>query len=151
MERAITMVLSILDNRMRKIEIGGEMMAGLSYVTNDNPSPERISPENKCEGELREVAARLEVTSVFTGGRWFRLQIECEDFAREKIPEGQFHWFIDIVIYLKFVTEENISTLESQRDKVHAAEVRKTKEQYIFISDFKTDIPPILGGLREGK
>ena len=29
MERAITMVLSILENRMRKIEIGGEMMAGL--------------------------------------------------------------------------------------------------------------------------
>ena len=29
--------------------------------------------------------------------------------------------------------------------------MRKTKEQYIVIPYFKTDIPPILGGLVEGK
>ena len=50
MERAITMVLSILENRMRKIEIGGEMMAGLSYVTNDNPSPQNYRPGEEVGG-----------------------------------------------------------------------------------------------------
>ena len=88
---------------------------------------------------------------MFAGGRWFRSQIECEDFARDKIPDGKFKWFINIFIYLLFVTGESVSTLESHRDKVHATKVRKTKEQYTFISDFKTDIPPILGGLGEVK
>ena len=64
---------------------------------------------------------------MFVGGRWFRSQSECEDFAREKIPEGQFQWFVNIVSYLQFVTRENVSTSESQRDKVHATNVRKTK------------------------
>ena len=41
--------------------------------------------------------------------------------------------------------------MESHRDEVHAAKVSKTKEQSIVISSFRTDIPPILGGLGEGK
>ena len=38
-----------------------------------------------------------------------------------------------------------------QRDEFHASKVRKTKWQSIFISSFKTDMLPILGGLGEGK
>ena len=45
------------------------------------------------------------------------------------------------------MTGETVSTAELQRDKVHAAKVRKTKEKSIFTSAFKTDLPPILGGL----
>ena len=41
--------------------------------------------------------------------------------------------------------------MESQRDEVHAAKFRNTKEQYIVISAFNTDTPPILGGLGEGE
>ena len=41
---------------------------------------------------------------MFTGGRWFRLQLECEDFDRENITEGQFQRFIDIISYLQFLT-----------------------------------------------
>ena len=41
--------------------------------------------------------------------------------------------------------------MEYQRNEVHAAKVRKTKDQSIFISEFKTDISPIMGGLGEGK
>ena len=36
-------------------------------------------------------------------------------------------------------------------NEVHAAKVRKTKEQSIVISEFKTDMPPILVGLVVGK
>ena len=43
MEGVINLVLYILDDRMRKLEIGGETMAGGSSVTNDNPSTEIIS------------------------------------------------------------------------------------------------------------
>ena len=68
MEGAITLVLYIIDDRMRKLEIGGGMMAGGSSVTNDTPSPEIIALEKNLEGELREVAARVEVTLVFGGG-----------------------------------------------------------------------------------
>ena len=64
---------------------------------------------------------------MFAGGGWFRSQIECDDFARDKIPEGKFQWFINIVSYLQFVTGEMVSTLESQGDENHAAKVRKTK------------------------
>ena len=38
-------------------------------------------------------------------------------------------WFIDIVIYLQFLTGEKVSTVESQRDEVHEAKVRMTKKQ----------------------
>ena len=64
---------------------------------------------------------------MFAGGRCLRLQIECEDFARDKIPEWQFQWFIDIVSYLQFITGDTVSTLESHRDKVQSVKARKTK------------------------
>ena len=60
---------------------------------------------------------------------------------------SHFQWFIDIVGYLHFVTGETALTAESQRDEVHADKVRNTKDQSIVISDFKTDVPPILGVL----
>ena len=34
---------------------------------------------------------------------------------------------------------------------MHAIKVKNSKEQYIFVSSFKTYTPLILGGLREGK
>ena len=40
---------------------------------------------------------------------------------------------------------------ESLRDEVHTTKVRKKIYKYIVISDFKTDITPILGGIEEGK
>ena len=39
MEGAITPVLSIFYGRMRKLELVGLMMAGVSSVTNETPSP----------------------------------------------------------------------------------------------------------------
>ena len=72
------------------------------------------------------------------------------DFAENHLPVGQFQWFFDIVSYLQSVTGDTVSTAESQQDEVHAAKVCKTKEQLIVISAFKTDVPPILGGFREG-
>ena len=84
---------------------------------------------------------------MLAGGGWFRSQSEFEDFNRYQILEGQFQWFINIVSYLHFVTGGTVSTLYSQRDEFHAVNVWKTKEKYIFISAFNTDIPPILGGL----
>ena len=53
MEGDITLVLSILYNRVGKIEIGGGMMAWGSYVTNDTHlqklSPLRISGRENSE------------------------------------------------------------------------------------------------------
>ena len=57
-----------------------------------------------------------------------------------------------IHIQLSLVCDgETVSTAESQQYEAHAAKVRKTKEKLIVISDFKIDVPPILGGLGEGK
>ena len=64
---------------------------------------------------------------------------------------GAVQGFIDIDSYLKFLTGETILTADSQRDKVHAGNMHKTKEKSILISSLKTDLPPILGGLAEGK
>ena len=63
------------------------------------------------------------------------------------IPVSQFQWFIYIVSYLQFVTVKTVLTAKSQQDGLHAAKVHNTKEQPIVISAFKTDMPPILGGL----
>ena len=86
---------------------------------------------------------------VFSGRWWFRSQSECKEFSRDKTPEGKFQWSIHIIIYMQFVIGKTVYILDSQRDKVYAANIRKTKEQYIVISAFKTDIPPIMGGLVE--
>ena len=44
-----------------------------------------------------------------------------------------------------------MTKLESQRDEFHTEKVRTTKEKSIVISSFKSDIPPIMGVLGEGK
>ena len=108
-EGGITLVLSIIYDNMRELEIGGETIAGRPLVPNDTPSPEIITLEKKWEVELREVASIVEGTYVFAGGRWFSLQSKCEDFSRYQIPEGQFQWFIDTVSYLQLVTGEMVS------------------------------------------
>ena len=71
--------------------------------------------------------------------------------SQKKIPEDQFQWFIDIISYLQFVTRDTVLTVASQRDEVHAYKVWKTKGQSIIIFTFKAGVPPILGGLVEGK
>ena len=76
---------------------------------------------------------------------------EFNNLAEEEIPEWQFQWFIDIVSYLQFVTGKIVSTYESQRDEVHATNVRNTKDQNIIISDFNMDVPPLLGFLGKVK
>ena len=88
---------------------------------------------------------------MFTGDRWFCSNNQLKDFSEEQIPEGQFQCFSKIVRYIHFVTRETVLTSESKRDEVHTDKVRKTKDQMIVISDFKTDVPPIMGGLEEGK
>ena len=50
MEGGITLVLSILDDWMGKLEIEGGIMAEGSSVTNDTPSPLIIALEKKCDG-----------------------------------------------------------------------------------------------------
>ena len=72
-------------------------------------------------------------------------------FAEKHISVGQFQWFIDIVSYLQFLTGETVSTAKSQQYEVHTAKVRKAKEKSIVISDFKRDVPPILGGWTRGR
>ena len=42
-------------------------------------------------------------------------------------------------------------TAKSQQYEFHAEKVQKTKELSIVISALKKDVPPILGGLGEGK
>ena len=49
------------------------------------------------------------------------------------------------------MTEETVSTAESQKDEFHVDKVRNTRDQYIFILEFKIDVHPILGGLGEEK
>ena len=46
MEGAIAPVISILDDRKRKLEIGGEII-GVKSAPNDIPSPEIIALEKK--------------------------------------------------------------------------------------------------------
>ena len=124
MEGSVTPVLTISDERMRKLGIGGGVTNNIEKGT---PYPEIIALEKKCDGELREVAAIVEGIDILSGGRWFIFQSECEDFASNQIPSCQFKWFVDILIYPQFVTGETVLSEESQRDKVRAAKLIKTK------------------------
>ena len=77
---------------------------------------------------MREVSARIDGMAIFTGRRWFWLHMECIEFSKKNIPEGQFQRFIDISRYLQCVTGETLSTMDSQKDELHADKVRNTKE-----------------------
>ena len=112
---------------------------------------EIVSIGDKWEGKSNEFVYIINGMTVFAGGRWLRSRMECVDFEEKHIPLGKFQWFLDIVIYIQFITGETVSTAESQQDEVHAAKVRKTKGKSIIILAFKTDVLPILGGFGEGK
>ena len=147
MESAINPVLELFDENMKHLEInartgGGGVDEGITYLE---------ASEDKWQEQLNEVADRIDGMAVFAGGRWFRLRIECVDFLENHIPVGQFQWFIDIVSDLQFMTGDTVSTVESQRYKVHTTKVRRTKDQSIFISDLKTYVLLILEGLGRGK
>ena len=143
MDSAINLVLELLGDWMKHIEInagtgGEELVVGM---------PELAASEDKWEVHLNEVADCISGVAVFAGGRWFRLRMECVDFLEKHIPVGQFQWFIDLVSYLQFVKGETVLDAEFQRDEVHPTNVWNEKDQSIFISEFKIDMPPILGGL----
>ena len=65
---------------------------------------------NKWGGGLRELSARIDVVSVFSGGIWFRLHRGCIYFSYNHIPEGKFQWFVGIISYLQFLTGGVVST-----------------------------------------
>ena len=147
MESAITPVLELLGERMKHLEINGGTVSGGVEID----MSEIAALEDKIKGQLNEVTARINGMTVFKGGRWFWSQMECVDFAEKHISVGQFQWFLDIVSYIQLFTGETASAADSHRDEVHVAKVRKTKEKSIFIPAFKTDVPPILGGLGKGE
>ena len=68
--------------------------------------------EDKCEGQLNEVAARIDGMAVIAVGRWFLSRMECVDFEEKHIPVGQLQGFLDIVIYLQLVKGETVSTVK---------------------------------------
>ena len=68
--------------------------------------------ERKRYSKLRQLAAWIDGMDVLAGGRWFRSKMECVEFATKNITEGHFQWFIDIVIYLQFVTGDTVYTEE---------------------------------------
>ena len=107
--------------------------------------------ETKWDPQLREVAAQVDVRYVFAAGIWFIYQMECMKFSTKHITEWHFQWLFDIVRYSHLVTGETVSKTESQRDDANASKVCKTKYKSNVISAFKTDVPPILGDLSEGK
>ena len=70
--------------------------------------PEIAAFKDKWEGKLNEVADQIDGMYMFAGGRWFRSRMEYVEFAEKLIPVGQFQWFLEILSYLQFVTEETV-------------------------------------------
>ena len=89
---------------MKHLEInsgigGGGVGIGMSEIA---------ALEDKWERQINEVAARIDGMDMFAGGRWFRSRMEYVEFAEKQIPVGQFQWFLEILSYLQFVTEETV-------------------------------------------
>ena len=71
-DSAISPVLLLLDKRMKHLEINtGTVGVGHNVGTSEN-----TTLENKWEGNMREVAVCINGMDIFSGGRWFRSQIE---------------------------------------------------------------------------
>ena len=129
---ALMPVLGLLVYRMKHLDINnrtgvGGVDIGMSKIS---------ALEDNWEGKLNEVAASIDGVDFSARGRWSWSHMECADFAENHLPVGQFQWFLDIFIYLHYVTGEMVSTAESQREEVHASKACKTKEHSIVISVF---------------
>ena len=70
--------------------------------------------------------AHPKVTYVFMVGRCFHTLNECINFLEAHVPEGQFHWFLDIVSYQYFFTGDIVIPVELQLYQMHDAKVRNT-------------------------
>ena len=65
---------------------------------------------------------------------------EWVDFWEGNIPEVQFQWFIDIVIYLHFVSGLKISNIESQQENVHTRKDAEKNNNKLASSRFSRSI-----------
>lgn len=161
MEKVLKPIFESLDTRLGTIESRGGMMGALGAVVGKGgverqssgpgaPTDRIAQLERRQETRLRDLEARMGAKAVCVSGRWFRTRKDCEDFARDSMPEGQFHWVsIDVVTLLQFVGKEIVDHDASKGDEVHSAKVERTHEQSVVISAFKTDILPIFSGPSE--
>ena len=106
MDSAITLVLGLLDEWLKHLEInagtgGGVVRVGITYLEEFY---------NRWKGQQNKVAACIDGMDVFKKRRWLRLWMECVDFEVNHIPVGQFQLFKDIVCYLQILTGDTVST-----------------------------------------
>ena len=106
--------------------MGGGVPTNIEDYT---PSSDVSALDKKWEGGTTRGDRTSRGTIRFFREEIVQIKNECEEFARDKIPEGQFQWFIEIVIYKQFVTFKTVSTAESQRDEVHTENLSNKREE----------------------
>lgn len=94
--------------------------------------------EKSVKKEMSNLRAMMESSSYKVQNRWFCSLENCIQFARDHVPTGQFQWFIDLISYLTFITEEIVDREELERGEIHEARVQRTPEQSAVISAFRT-------------
>ena len=82
-------------------------------------------------------------------GWWFRSLDDCIFFCKKYVPEGQFQWFLDVVSYLQFVTDDIFGVETSKNSDIHEARVRQTPQKPSFIASFWTHVPPVFANPKE--
>ena len=56
-------------------------------------------------------------------------------------PKGQFKWFLDVLSYLQFVTDDRIDVENSHRSDIHKLRVHRKAEQSAVMALFSEICP----------
>lgn len=157
MERELTPILETYNRRIMAVEqgSGGQVALGLNQTLLPRPDVKGgdafTKLEAKLDAQILALEAKLNCQAVEVNGWWFCSVEDCISFAHDEMPEGEIQWFVDIVTLLQHVTEDCVTTEESKTDDTHSARVKQTSEQTMLIAAFKTDIPPMFNGPKEGR
>lgn len=154
MESVLKPVFESVEGRLTALEaVGPNSLGGAQppSAVGGHGGDRYTQLEKQTAVQLKELESRLTSQAVQANGRWFRTRECCVEFSRDHVPEGQMEWFLDIVSVLQFTGEDTVDPSESRIDEMHSARVKRPLERSIVISAFKTDIPPVFSGPKEGR
>ena len=101
------------------------------------------------KAELTSFFAKIDSKWVCVKGQCFRSLDDCIMFSQKHVPEGQFQWFLNIVSYLRFNTDNIIDLETSQISKIHEDRLCRTAKQSATIDSFRTSVSPVFAVPKE--
>ena len=101
--------------------------------------------------ELDNLSSNIDPKSVCVKVWWFRSLYGCILLLKKHVLEGYLQWFLDLVSYLQFITDEIIDLETSQSSEIHESIFCLKGEQSAVMVFFSTSLPLVFAGPKESR